>query len=87
MTSRLVFCIALTLICTACSSVPERFAFWRDDTAIAGSGQKPHLHEVPDQPEFVTSREEINALRVNLEKDRALAWEAAKTTYPDAMEY
>jgi len=68
-------CIVVAALMTGCSSVPERYAFWRDDTMGTYSGVKPNLADVPAAPDVTSIKAEMNEARQRLESDRSQAYQ------------
>ena len=81
MTMRLAFVCFLAFSLSACSSTPDRYAFWRDEGAPQG-GTQPNLADVPAGPNVDAAKAEMESMRQRLEQDRNNAYLAAQGIVP-----
>lgn len=81
MFTRLGLCLVLISLLSACSSVPERYAPWRDN-GDTGTGRKPNLADVPAAPNTAAAKIEMDTMRQRLEQDRNNAYLAAQGIVP-----
>jgi outer membrane protein OmpA-like peptidoglycan-associated protein len=77
MSARVVLSLSLALLVTACSSVNDRYAFWRDDAPRTYQGHKPNLGDVPPAPKADVTKADMDTLRTQLETERDNAYKAA----------
>lgn len=75
---RLGLCLLAILSLSACSSTPDRYAFWRDDSPQASVGTKPNLADVPVAPNTQDAKAQMDMMRQRLEADRNNAYLAAQ---------
>ncbi len=78
---KLSLCMVLISVVSACSSVPDRYAPWRDNTPYGG-GKTPNLADVPAAPDTNAAKAEMEAMRARLESDRNNAYMAAQGIVP-----
>jgi outer membrane protein OmpA-like peptidoglycan-associated protein len=75
------------LMLSACSSTPDRYAFWRDGTpspsngteSMTTSSAKPNLGDIPAAPDVTTARQEMENLQTKLAADRQSAYQQAQS--------
>jgi outer membrane protein OmpA-like peptidoglycan-associated protein len=63
---------------TACSSTPDRYAFWRDDASSVTNSTKPNLANVPTSPNVDQARQDMQDLQNRLAADRQAAYQQAQ---------
>jgi len=78
------FSLALILAATlsACSSVSDRYAFWRDDAPASDASSKPNLGNVPTPPNVTDTKAEMENMRQRLEAERQNAYLASQGVVP-----
>jgi len=81
MLSRFALCLLLVSLLSACSSMPERYAPWRDE-GDTGAGHKPNLGDVPAAPDTAAAKAQMDTMRQRLEQDRDNAYLAAQGIVP-----
>ena len=72
----------LALSVTACSSTPDRYAFWRDDTPVTDTetpNAEPNLADIPASPNVDQARQDMKDLQTKLTADRDAATQQAQT--------
>jgi outer membrane protein OmpA-like peptidoglycan-associated protein len=62
----------------ACSSTPDRYAFWRDDAPAVTKNTKPNLADVPAAPNIDQARQDMQDLQKKLAADRQEAYQQAQ---------
>jgi outer membrane protein OmpA-like peptidoglycan-associated protein len=77
---KLSLCMVLVSLLGACSSVPDRYAPWRDDNH--STGKTPNLGDVPAAPNTDAAKAEMESMRQRLEADRNNAYLAAQGIVP-----
>jgi outer membrane protein OmpA-like peptidoglycan-associated protein len=82
MITRFGICLVLVSLLGACSSVPDRYAPWRDNDAAPTTGKTPNLGDVPAAPNVNDAKAEMDSMRQRLESDRANAYQAAGAPVP-----
>lgn len=82
MSKRFSLILLSALLLTACSSTPDRYAFWRNGTNGNSSGRAPNLGDVPAAPETDAAKAEMEAMRQRLETERQNAFRAADGLAP-----
>ena len=81
---RLCAMAALALSATACSSTPDRYAFWRDDVPASATADetmttsKPNLADIPASPDVNQARKDMQDLQTKLAADRDAANQQAQ---------
>lgn len=75
---RLGLSLMAVLMLSACSSVSDRYAFWRDTNPPTNAGAKPNLADVPAAPNTQDAKTEMDAMRQRLETDRNNSYMAAQ---------
>ncbi len=78
---RLLICFLAVLALPACSTTPERYAFWRD---VKGEeqGKPPNLGDVPAASDTQTAKAEMESMRARLEIERQNTFRAAEGLAP-----
>jgi outer membrane protein OmpA-like peptidoglycan-associated protein len=73
------FCLSVVLAMTlsACESVPEKYAFWRDDASGRGLSEtsEPNLADVPASPNAADAKTELEAIQARLAAERQKAYQ------------
>ena len=82
MLTRFGLCLVLMSLLSACSSVPDRYAPWRDGDDNPQGGHKPNLADVPMAPNTAAAKSELDTMRQRLEQDRDNAYLAAQGIVP-----
>ncbi|HEY1096383.1 MAG TPA: OmpA family protein [Alphaproteobacteria bacterium] len=70
-----------SIMLAACSSTPDRYAFWRDDAPADASenmSTKPNLGNIPTSPDVSQARQEMQDLQTKLAADRQAAYTQAQ---------
>lgn len=83
-----IYLIALTAL-SACSTVPDRYAFWSDDITNVHESQAKgasNLSDVPANPDMDEAKDEREEMRERLEEDRFNAYDDQEDAYLDFRE-
>lgn len=78
---RLTTLCGVALLTTACSSTPDRYAFWRDDAPTSAgvtTNGKPNLADIPAAPDVNQARADMQELQKKLAADRDQAYRQAQ---------
>lgn len=81
---RLTTLCSLAVLTSACSTTPDRYAFWRDDAPTLTSrtttsqDAKPNLADVPAAPDVTQARADMQDLQKKLAADRDAAYRQAQ---------
>lgn len=86
MMMRLSSLLVVCLMLSACSSTPDRYAFWRDNSETANIGTAPNLGDVPDAPNVKPQKTEMEVMRDRMEAERQNAFRAADGLPPMPVE-
>jgi outer membrane protein OmpA-like peptidoglycan-associated protein len=78
---RFALCAFVALTLSACSTTPDRYAFWKDNSAPE-TGAKPNLADVPAAPNVADAKAEMDTMRQRLQQDRDNAYLAAQGVIP-----
>lgn len=81
MFARFGLCLLVVSLLSACTSVPDRYAPWRDNNNPE-VGKKPNLADVPAAPNTEAAKAEMATMRQRLEQDRNNAYLAAQGIVP-----
>lgn len=77
---RFTLMIGAALSLSACSTTPDRYAFWRDDAdATVASKTKPNLSDIPAAPNVEQARKDMQDLQTRLAADRDAAYQQAQS--------
>ena len=74
--------LMLAMSLTACSTTPDRYAFWRDNAPAADANStaaKPNLADIPTSPNVDQARQDMKDLQTKLAADRDEATAQAQT--------
>lgn len=83
---RFAFLVLCVVSLSACSTTPDRYAFWRNDAPVS-TGHKPNLGDVPAPPATADAKADMDAMKARLQQDRANAYLVAQGVVPmDAVE-
>ncbi len=79
--SRFCLLAGCAVLLSACSTTPDRYAFWRDvppaDTAPSETS-KPNLADIPASPDVSQARQDMQDLQTKLAADRNAAYTQAQ---------
>lgn len=70
MLARKIFVLSLAFALAGCSSVSDRYAFWRDHNEPNNTAREPNLADVPPAPNSDATINEMQQIRTRLEQDR-----------------
>lgn len=79
MLARHILVLLLGFSVIGCSSVSDRYAFWRDNNEPANTARQPNLADVPPAPNSDATISEMEQIRARLEQDRGQAYVAAQS--------
>lgn len=83
-TSLMIYMTAIASL-SACSSVPDRYAFWSSDISNVHdtSGTAPNLADVPVKPAMQEKQDDIEDMRQRLQNDNNNAYSDQRDAYLD----
>ncbi len=79
---RLATVLTATFLLAACSSTPDRYAFWRDSSPADSKGAAPNLGTIPAAPDTQTAQAEMESMRQRLEIERQNSFRAVQGLPP-----
>jgi outer membrane protein OmpA-like peptidoglycan-associated protein len=82
MFTRLASVLIAASLLAACSSTPDRYAFWRDSSPAESKGAPPNLGNIPAAPDTQTAQAEMESMRQRLEIERQNSFRAVQGLPP-----